>query len=214
MPDGDFALSPDRVSPLRRWAEEHVVAADGPMAGQRFTAGGGGQGRTTMPCWQEVLDAMDDEEVQQCTVRGSVQSGKTASLLVAALGHMAAGRSVLFYEPDDALKRAMARRLLAWGRACTDEEVREAYEPKRPPFMRQTASGGRVEVLSAREGGAGIFRTAEIIIVDELRVFHRDMLLDLVDRMASYGDAGRLITASSAGYENECRTSDRTGKIG
>ena len=49
-------------------------------------------------------------------------------------------------------------------------------------------------------------RTAEIVIVDELRVFHRDMLGELVDRMASYGGAGRLITASSAGFEDECRT--------
>ena len=32
------------------------------------------------------------------------------------------------------------------------------------------------------------------------------MLGELVDRMASYGGAGRLITASSAGFEDECRT--------
>ena len=49
-------------------------------------------------------------------------------------------------------------------------------------------------------------RTAEIVIVDELRAFNRDMLGELVDRMASYGGAGRLITASSAGFEDECRT--------
>ena len=49
-------------------------------------------------------------------------------------------------------------------------------------------------------------RTAEIVIVDELRAFNRDMLGELVDRMASYGGEGRLITASSAGFEDECRT--------
>ena len=49
-------------------------------------------------------------------------------------------------------------------------------------------------------------RTGEIVIVDELRAFHKDMLGELVDRMASYGGAGRLITASSAGYQDECRT--------
>ena len=63
-----------------------------------------------------------------------------------------------------------------------------------------------MEVVSAREGGAGLMRTAEIVIVDELRAFNRDMLGELVDRMASYGGAGRLITASSAGFEDECRT--------
>ena len=69
-----------------------------------------------------------------------------------------------------------------------------------------------MEVVSAREGGAALMRTAEIMIVDELRVFHQDMLGELVDRMASYGGAGRLITASSAGYEYECRTTTELEK--
>ena len=64
----------------------------------------------------------------------------------------------------------------------------------------------------AMEGGAALMRTAEIMIVDELRVFHQDMLGELVDRMASYGGAGRLITASSAGYEDECRTTTELEK--
>ena len=55
-------------------------------------------------------------------------------------------------------------------------------------------------------------RTAEIVIVDELRVFQRDMLGELIDRMAAYGGKGRLITASSAGYQDECRTSTELGK--
>ena len=38
------------------------------------------------------------------------------------------------------------------------------------------------------------------------------MLGELVDRMASYGGAGRLITASSAGYEDECRTTTELEK--
>ena len=110
------------------------------------------------------------------------------------------------------LKRTLAARIVAWGRLCGDEQVRETYTAKRPPFARQTARGGRVEVVSAREGGAALMRTAEIMIVDELRVFHQDMLGELVDRMASYGGAGRLITASSAGYEYECRTTTELEK--
>ena len=144
--------------------------------------------------------------MKQVTIRGSVQSGKTAALIAAGLGHMAAGRSVLIFEPDDKLKRALATRILAWGRACRDEAIREAYEPKRPPFARSTDAGGRCEVISAREGGAGVMRTAEIVIVDELRLFHVDLLGDLVDRTAAYGGKGRLITASSAGYQDECKT--------
>ena len=198
MPDGNAVLSAGGLSALRRWAEKHVIVGDGPRAGQPYRIGGAP--------WSEVLDSMDDPEIEQCTIRGSVQSGKTAMLIVAALGHLAAGRSVLIFEPDDRLKRALAARIVAWGRLCADEAVREAYEPKRPPHARATAAGGRLEVVSAREGGAGLMRTAEIVIVDELRVFHRDMLGELVDRMASYGGAGRLITASSAGYEDECRT--------
>ena len=176
MPDGNAVLPLDRLSDLRRWAEKNVIVGDGPRAGQPYRIGGAP--------WGEVLDSMDDPEIEQVTIRGSVQSGKTALLIVAGLGHMAAGRSVLIFEPDDRLKRTLAARILAWGRLCADVTVREAYEPKRPPFWRVGASGGRLEVVSAREGGAGLMRTAEIVIVDELRVFHRDMLGELVDRMA------------------------------
>ena len=199
MPDGDASLAPSRVSPLRRWAEKHLVVADGPRTGIGWKPG--------RAPWVEVLDAMDDPELEQVTIRGSVQAGKTATLIAAALGHMAAGRSVLFYEPDDKLKRTMAARLIAWGRSCSDMEVAAAYDPKRPPFVRSTDVGGRLEVISAREAGAGVMRTASVVIVDELRLFHQDLLGDLVDRMASYGGEGRLITASSAGFEHECKTS-------
>ena len=186
------------ISALRRWALRNLVVADGPRAGRPF--------RIASPPWGEVLDAMDDATLEQVTIRGSVQSGKTATLIAAGLGHMAAGRSVLIFEPDDKLKRALAARIVAWGRLCKDEAIQEAYEPKRPPFARSTDAGGRLEVISAREGGAAVMRTAQIVIVDELRLFHLDLLGDLVDRMAAYGGKGRLITASSAGYQDECKT--------
>ena len=200
------------LSEIRRWAETNIIVADGPLAGSPYRAGGGGQGRPPSPAWGEVLDAMDDPEAAQVVVRGSVQSGKTACLIVASLFHMAKGRSVLLYQPDDRLKRAMAARLLLWGRACKDEEVASAYEPKRPPHARVGAAGGRLEVISARESGAAVMRTASVVVVDELRLFHADLLADLIDRTAAYGEAGRLITASSAGYENECKTSTELAK--
>ena len=81
-----------RVSALRAWATKNLVVADGPKAGKRWKPGG-------RP-WEQVLDAMDDRALEQVTIRGSVQSGKTATLIAAGLGHSAAGRSVLFYEPD------------------------------------------------------------------------------------------------------------------
>ena len=196
--------SASRVSPLRKWAEKHLVVGDGPRSGSRFKVGGAP--------WGEVLDAMDDVTLEQVTIRGSVQSGKTATLIAAGLGHMAAGRSVLVVEPDDKLKRTLAARIIQWGRLCTDIAMQEAYEPKRPPFVRQSPDGGRLEVVSAREGGATLMRTAEVVIVDELRVFHADLLGELVDRMASYGGKGRLITASSAGYEHECKTTQEFEK--
>ena len=189
---------------LRRWACRNLVVADGPRAGRPF--------RIASPPWADVLDAMDDPHLEQVTIRGSVQSGKTAGLIAAGLGHMAAGRSVLIFEPDDRLKRALATRILAWGRACRDATIRAAYDGKRPPFARHTDAGGRLEVISAREGGAGVMRTAQIVIVDELRLFHLDLLGDLVDRMAAYGGKGRLITASSAGYQDECKTTHELDK--
>ena len=193
-----------RVSALRAWATKNLVVADGPKAGKRWKPGG-------RP-WAEVLDAMDDRTLEQVTIRGSVQSGKTATLIAAALGHFAAGRSVLFYEPDHKLMVAMAARLRAWACVCRDPVVRDAWEPPRPPRARSNATGGRLEILSAGEGGAGLMRTAEVVVVDELRVFERDMLGELIDRMAAYGGKGRLITASSAGYQDECRTSIELGK--
>ena len=192
------------VSALRRWAERHVIVGDGPRAGRRWRAGGAP--------WAEVLDAMDDRTLEQVTVRGSVQSGKTASLLVAALGHYAAGRSVLFYEPDEALKRAMSARIRAWARACSDPVVSEPWERPRPPHHRTNDAGGRLEVLSAGQRTTTLMRTAEIVVLDELRAFNRDIVLELVDRMAAYGGKGRLITASSAGEEDACRTTTELEK--
>ena len=197
-------LAAGRISALRRWSLRNIVVADGPRAGRPF--------RIASPPWGEVLDAMDDDTLEQVTIRGSVQSGKTAALIAAGLGHMAAGRSVLIYEPDDKLKRALAARVVAWGRLCKDDVIREAYAPKRPPFARTTDAGGRLEVISARETGAGVMRTAEIVVIDELRLFHRDLLGDLIDRMAAYGGQGRLITASSAGYQDECKTTHELDK--
>ena len=192
------------VSKLRAWASKNLVVADGPRAGRRWKPGGAP--------WIEVLDAMDDRTLEQVTIRGSVQSGKTATLIASALGHFAAGRSVLFYEPDHKLMVAMAARIRAWGRACRDPVVRDAWTPPRPPRARTSSTGGFLEVLSAGEGGAGLMRTAQVVIVDELRVFDRGMLGELIDRMAAYGGKGRLITASSAGYQDECRTSIELGK--
>ena len=192
------------VSALRRWAEKHVIVGDGPRAGKRWKPGGAP--------WAEVLDAMDDRELEQVTVRGSVQSGKTATVLVAALGHFAAGRSVLFYEPDEALKRAMSGRVRAWARACRDPMVSEPWARPRPPHSRSNAAGGRLEVLSAGQRTTTLMRTAEIVILDELRAFNRDIVLELIDRMAAYGGRGRLITASSAGEEDVCRTTTELEK--
>ena len=44
------------------------------------------------------------------------------------------------------------------------------------------------------------------------RLFHVDLLGDLVDRMAAYGGKGRLITASSAGYQDECKVTHELEK--
>ena len=67
-----------RVSALRRWSLRNLIVADGPRAGRPF--------RIASPPWGEVLDSMDDPNLEQVTIRGSVQSGKTASLIAAGLG--------------------------------------------------------------------------------------------------------------------------------
>ena len=57
-------VAPDRMSEsaLRRWALRNLVVADGPRAGRPF--------RIASPPWGDVLDAMDDETLEQVTIRG------------------------------------------------------------------------------------------------------------------------------------------------
>ena len=171
---------------------------DGPHKGQPY--------RVRRKPWREVLASLTSPQLEQVTLRASVQSGKTAGLIVAGLYHMSKGRSVLFYEPSERLQRHIAKRIIQWGRASTDKGIKDAYTPKRPPFVRETANGGRLEVLNAAEATSGLSRTAQIVIVDELRAFQADVLQEISDRMAAFGGRGKLITASSAGYEHECKT--------
>ena len=198
-----------RVSKLRAWATKYLVVADGPKTGRRWRPGG--------PAWIEVLDACDDRRLEQVTIRGSVQSGKTLTLIAAALGHFAAGRSVLFYEPDHKLRSAMAARVRGLGAmACRDPVVRDAYTPPRPPWARTSSTGGRLEVLSAGETGAALMRTA---LGGHRRraagVSARDMLGEIIDRMASLrwqavGSSPRraLATRTNAGQATELGKSD------
>ena len=183
---------------LESWASKYIVLPDGPHRGQRF--------RVRREPWHEILAAISSPQLEQITIRASVQSGKTAALILAALFYMSRGRSVLFLEPVEALQRHVAKRIIAFGRACLDPGIAAAYEHPRPPLVRQHANGGRVEVLAASADDAGLSRTADVVIVDELRAFRGDLLQELTDRMAAFGGRGKLITASSAGLQDECKT--------
>ena len=183
---------------LESWASKYIVLPDGPHRGQRF--------RVRREPWHEILAAISSPQLEQITIRASVQSGKTAALILAALFYMSRGRSVLFLEPVEALQRHVAKRILQFGRACLDPGIAAAYEHPRPPLARQHANGGRVEVLAASADDAGLSRTADVVIVDELRAFRGDLLQELTDRMAAFGGRGKLITASSAGLQDECKT--------
>ena len=192
------------VSRLRRWSERHLIVGDGPRAGKPWRPGN--------RAWAGILDAIGDPEVHQVTVRGSVQAGKTATLIAAALGFFAAGKRVLILEPDLELKRALSARIRTWARLCGDASVSEPWERPRPPHERENAAGGYLAVLSAGARGSTLMRTAEVVIVDELRAFKRDILAELIDRMAAYGETGKLVTASSAGVEEQCKTTAELDK--
>ena len=184
--------------PIEAWAGRRIVLPDGPHRGQRY--------RVRREPWRDILAALSSPQLEQITIRASVQSGKTAALIVTALFYMARGKSVLFLEPVESLQRHMAKRIIAFGRACLDPGIAAAYEHPRPPLIRQHANGGRVEVLAASADDAGLSRTADVVIVDELRAFRGDLLQELTDRMAAFGGRGKLVTASSAGYADECKT--------
>ena len=48
-----------------------------------------------------------------------------------------------------------------------------------------------MEIIGGQEHGAGLSRTAEIVLVDELRAFTMDLLQEINDRMAAFGGKGR-----------------------
>ena len=122
------------------------------------------------------------------------------------------GKSVLFFEPNDNLKRRMQKRIRDWGMSSPNEEIVKAWTPMRSPFYRVHENGGSLEIIGGQEHGAGLARTAEIVLVDELRAFTMDLLQEITDRMAAFGGKGRLITASSAGYQDQCRTTAELAK--
>lgn len=190
-------MGADRLG-LEAWAAKHVRVPDGPRQGKPY--------RVIREPWREVLRSLASRQLEQVTLRASVQSGKTAALIVAALYHLAHKRSVIFYEPDEALARLIADRLTLWALHSTDGKLIGAFSPLRRPFVREHDDGGRLEILNASAKGAGLSRTADVVIVDELRAFNADVLQTLIDRMAAYGGRGLLITASSAGYEGSCKT--------
>ena len=81
------------------------------------------------------------------------------------------GKSVLFFEPNDNLKRRMQKRIRDWGMSSPNEEIVRAWTPMRSPFYRVHENGGSLEIIGGQEHGAGLARTAEIVLVDELRAF-------------------------------------------
>ena len=187
------------------WAGKNIIIPDGPRKGQPF--------KILREPWREIAKAITSPRLEQITIRASVQSGKTALLIAAALYFMAMGKSVLFFEPNDNLKRRMQKRIRDWGMSSSNEEIVRAWTPMRSPFYRVHENGGSLEIIGGQEHGAGLARTAEIVLVDELRAFTMDLLQEITDRMAAFGGKGRLITASSAGFQDQCRTTAELGEI-
>ena len=183
---------------------ENIIIPDGPRKGQPF--------KILREPWRQIAKAITSPRLEQITIRASVQSGKTALLIAAALYFMAMGKSVLFFEPNDNLKRRMQKRIRDWGMSSSNEEIVKAWTPMRSPFYRVHENGGSLEIIGGQEHGAGLARTAEIVLVDELRAFTMDLLQEITDRMAAFGGKGRLITASfcriSRSVPNDCRVGE------
>ena len=187
------------------WAGNNIIIPDGPRKGHPF--------KILRAPWREITKAITSPRLEQVTVRASVQSGKTAMLIAAALYFMALGKSVLFYEPNDNLKSGCRSGFATgvWLRSMTHASLRHGRRCA-APFYRVHETGGSLEILGAQEHGAGLSRTAEVTLVDELRAFHADLLQEIGDRMAAFGGKGRLITASSAGYQDQCKTTAELAK--
>ena len=190
-------MGADRLG-LESWAAKRIRVPDGPRAGRPY--------RVIREPWRQILRDLISRQLEQVTIRASVQSGKTAALIVAALYHMAHKRSVIFYEPDEALQTHDRGADHPVGVALDRRQADRCVSPARRPFVRVHEDGGRLEILNASAKGAGLSRTADVVIVDELRAFNADVLQTLIDRMAAFGGRGLLITASSAGYEGDCKT--------
>ena len=199
-----MSIARNTAGKFEAWAADNIVLPDGPLKGRRF--------KPQRAPWREIFKAVTSPQLAQVTIRASVQSGKTALLIAVALYFMANGASVLFYEPSDLLKRRIAKRIRSFGMSSSDDGLRKAWDLKRSPNYREHESGGSLEVIGALEHGAGLSRTAEVVIIDELRAFTADLLQEINDRTAAFGTKGRMITASSAGFQDQCKTSAELSK--
>ena len=77
-----------RAGKLEKWANKNIKLPDGPHAGKYY--------RVLREPWREILASFSSDALEQVTLRGPVQSGKTAALIAAALYHFDRNRSVLF----------------------------------------------------------------------------------------------------------------------
>ena len=124
-----------------RWpCERNSPLVRRPPRGRRRTPGRGSIPRRVAedrvehrhPPGSTSSTAMDDGDVQQVAIRGSVQSGQNRQPdRVRRLFHMSRERSVLIFEPDDRLA-SCARRppRSSWARLCTAEAIQAAaYTP-------------------------------------------------------------------------------------
>ena len=62
------------------WAGKNIIIPDGPRKGQPF--------KILREPWREIAKAITSPRFEQVTIRASVQSGKTALLIAAALYFM------------------------------------------------------------------------------------------------------------------------------
>ena len=107
----------------------------------------------------------------------------------------------------------MQKRIRDWGMSSSNEEIVRAWSPMRSPFYRVHENGGSLEIIGGQEHGAGLARTAEIVLVDELRAFTTDLLQEITDRMVAFGGRAPSDNCVERGVSRSVPNDCRAGEI-
>ena len=167
----------------------------------------------------EPLQAFGDPNVRLVCVLAPVQMMKTEILLNIALYSLYCGHQILLFEPD----KFLAEEIMKTRLRPVIEQVPELAEQlvrhtdyknnkigKEKSYDTSTLirmkSGARITSLSPAMTTGLSSRSPRVVLVDEVSKMARLPLPELLGRLTSWKDRGKIVLVSSPGDEGSCET--------